>query len=342
MNNSKFRNADILVVCLIGFGMPTYYKVKYLLDDFATINGLLVWEALAEYVFSFALAGLLVGLNQYFRTLAKVNTTARALVQLLVLLLVSELVSVTFALFFFNVVYPTGVPASFLFDTALVSLIVPFLLAGLADRTFFVDAALTAEKQAKREEELALAARYEALKARLSPHFLFNSLNTLAEIVESEPDIAVQFIENMATTYRYILEKRDLPLVALQDELNAVNALLGLLDVRHPGALDVKIDIASNDNSAQIVPLALQTLIENILKHNRYSTNAPLGVQVYLEDDTLVVQNEVRPRADVASTGTGLRSLSERVLQIHKRPLQIDQAKGLFLARLPVMRADII
>ncbi|WP_262696094.1 sensor histidine kinase [Kordiimonas aquimaris] len=340
MKSSKFRNADILVLCLIGFGMPTYYKVKYLLDDLVTVTDLLVLEALAEYVFSFALAGLLVGLNHYFRKFSQVNTAGRALAQLLVLLLISELVSVTFALFFFNVVYPTGVPASFLFDTALVSLFVPFLLAGLADRTFFIDAALHAEKQAKREEELALAARYEALKARLSPHFLFNSLNTLAEIVESEPVLAVQFIENMAATYRYILEKRDLPLVALEEELNAVRALLGLLDVRHPGALDVTINIASKDNSAQIVPLALQTLIENILKHNQYSTNAPLGVRVYLEEDTLVVQNELRPRADVASTGTGLRSLSERVLQIHKRPLLIDHAKGLFLARLPVLRTD--
>lgn len=337
MRIKKAERIDLMVVCLIGLGMPTYYKVKYLLDNLIALDELLVWTALAEYGFAFVLAFMLVGINRYFRSIGQKHTTVSAAVfQLLALLVISEGVAIAFTYVFFNVIYPVGAPPSFLFDTALISLFVPFLVSGLSDRIFFINATKNAEEKAARQHELALAARYEALKARLSPHFLFNSLNTLVEIVESEPDIAVEFIENMATTYRYILEKRDMPTVPLDDELAAVGALLGLLETRHPGALDVSVNIAAGYKSAQVVPLALQTLIENILKHNQYSASSPLGVRIYTEGSELIVENKLQPREGVASTGTGLTNLNERLQQVHDKPLVVKQDRQRFQARLPL------
>lgn len=330
---------DVIFVLLVGIGMPTYYKVKYLLDGFLVYRDLLIPEAALEYVFSFTLAVLLVWLNGAFRRRFLQGAGRKAaLLQLALLTGTSIVAAVGFSVFFFQVVYPVGAPPSFFLDTAILAIFVPFLLSGLSDRLFFVSATQNALSEAEHQEQAALAAQYEVLKSRLSPHFLFNSLNTLTDLVESEPDLAVRFIENMSHTYRYILEKRDVPLVPLKEELDAVQALVDLLNVRHPDAIALSINIDASGQRAALVPLALQTLIENALKHNRYSAEHPLGIRVTATESILSVENDLRPKQSTASLGSGLENLKKRVLQVTGQQIFIKQNQDAFEVVVPLVR----
>ena len=221
--------------------------------------------------------------------------------------------------------------SSFEFDIALLAILLPLIVSGVADRIFLQGAAREAE-------QAALTARFETLKARLSPHFLFNSLNTLVDIVEEDPKLAVKFIEEMAAIYRYILEHRDSELVPLSAEIEAIRALMHLLESRRPGAFEFEFMLAPGADSMQIVPLALQTVVENALKHNSYSASAPMKIKVFTDEDQLVVENTLNRRANVSSTATGLESLRKRVNHICRRSISVSETSELFSVRVPLVK----
>lgn len=333
MTVSRQFKADLATACLIALALPGYYKVRFLLDGQMSIEQLLTPAALWEVLFAFVLAALLLAFYRF--GIAWSKRLGQPIVRRLLpfaLVGAGAVVAILFARFFFNVVVPWETSPSFEFDIAILAVLLPLIVSGIADRIFL-------EGEAKAAEQAALVAQFEALKARLSPHFLFNSLNTLADIVEEDPELAIRFIEEMASIYRYILENRDRPLVPLSAEIEAIRSLLHLLESRQPGAIAVEFRLAPGAESLQIVPLALQTVVENALKHNRYSAATPLQLHVYTDRDQLVVENTLNRRAAAASTATGLASLRSRVEHACNRPLQIAEDKQLFSVRLPLVDA---
>ena len=322
-----------MTACFIAIALPGYYKVKFLLDGQMTIEQLLVPAALWEVLFAFLLASILLTLYRFGT--AHVNRLGKPILKRLLpfaLVAAGAAVAVVFTRFFFTVVVAWGSVPSFEFDVAVLAVLLPLIVSGVADRIFL-------EGEARAAEQAALAAQFETLKARLSPHFLFNSLNTLADIVEDDPKLAVRFIEEMAAIYRYILEHRDQPLVPLAAEIEAIRSLLYLLESRQPGAFEVKFSLAPGAETLQIVPLALQTVVENALKHNAYSSSTPMKLNVYTDQDQLVVENTLNRRSNAASTETGLASLQNRVEYVCKKPLQIVESNTLYSVRLPLVAA---
>jgi len=333
MTLSRQNKADIVTACFIAIALPGYYKVKFLLDGQMSVEQLLTPAALWEVLFAFLLASILLILYRFGSTQAK-RLGKPILKRLLPFALVAAgvLVAIVFTRFFFTIVVPWGSVPSFEFDVAVLAVLLPLIVSGVADRIFL-------EGEARDAEQAALAAQFETLKARLSPHFLFNSLNTLADIVEEDPQLAVRFIEEMAAIYRYILEHRDEPLVPLAAEIEAIRSLLYLLESRQPGAFEVEFRLAPGAESLQIVPLALQTVVENALKHNTYSSSTPMKLSVYTDQDQLVIENTLNRRANAPSTETGLASLRIRVEHICRKPLQIAENNQLFSVRLPLVAA---
>ena len=323
--------ADIVTACFIAVALPGYYKVRFLLDGQMTLEQLLVPAALWEVLFAFVLASILLILYRIGIVQAK-RLGKPILRRLLPFALVAAgaVVAVIFTRFFFTVVVPWGSVPSFEFDVAVLAILLPLIVSGVSDRIFL-------EGEARDAEQATLAAQFETLKARLSPHFLFNSLNTLADIVEEDPKLAVRFIEEMAAIYRYILEHRDEPLVPLAAEIEAIRSLLYLLESRQPGAFEVEFKLAPGSESLQIVPLALQTVVENALKHNAYSISTPMRLNVYTEADQLVVENTLNRRSNAPSTETGLANLRTRVEHVCRKPLQIAETNDLFSVRLPLV-----
>jgi len=333
MTLSRQQKADIVTACFIAIALPGYYKVKFLLDGQLSVEQLLTPAALWEVLFAFLLASILLILYRFGSAWAK-RLGKPVLRRLLPFALVAAgaVVAIVFTRFFFTVVVAWGSAPSFEFDVAVLAVLLPLIVSGVADRVFL-------EGEAKDAQQAALIAQFETLKARLSPHFLFNSLNTLVDIVEEDPQLAVRFIEEMAAIYRYILEHRDEPLVPLSSEIEAIRSLLYLLESRQPGAFEVEFRLSPEAGTLQIVPLALQTVVENALKHNAYSASSPMKLSVYTEQDQLVIENTLNRRADVPSTETGLANLRTRVEHVCKKPLQITENKQLFSVRVPLVGA---
>ncbi|MDD2559094.1 MAG: histidine kinase [Bacteroidales bacterium] len=177
----------------------------------------------------------------------------------------------------------------------------------------------------------------ETLKNQVNPHFLFNSLNTLSSIVNSEVDVAGQFIARLSVIYRYILDNSSKLNVPLNEEIEFIRDYYYLHQIRNEGKIKLEIDI--NDGySYEIIPISLQLLIENAIKHNMATQDKPLIINVYLEGQNVVVKNNIQKMAtQVVSTKIGLKNLNERLRLITGKEIIVTESEGNFLVKVPLI-----
>ena len=209
-------------------------------------------------------------------------------------------------------------------------------------RAFFFrwrEAAVRAERL---EKETAVA-RLDSLRRQVDPHFLFNSLNALTSLVEeNDPARAVRFIRQLSQVYRYVLESESQELVPLADEVAFAESYLFLQKTRLGNALAVEMHLPPAALAAFVVPpLALQLLLENVIKHNTAFQADPLRLRVVLDAAarTLTVRNLRRPRrlAPGEASGLGLKNLAARYAFLTDRPLVIGEEAGEFVVTLPLL-----
>jgi hypothetical protein len=183
-------------------------------------------------------------------------------------------------------------------------------------------------------------AEMETLKGQLAPHFLFNCLNTLAVLIEEEPESARRFNLRLASVCRYLLEHKERDLVPLDEELAFLDAYTDLARMRHLDGIQVIHRGLDNREGLFIPPASLQLLLENAIKHNECSPADPLAVELSLEGDALVVSNPIRPPpAGCETVGIGLQNLRERFALIAKRAVGISSDGRVFRVMLPLVRA---
>lgn len=183
----------------------------------------------------------------------------------------------------------------------------------------------------------------ETLKSQVNPHFLFNSLNTLVSVIPEDPDKAVDFVRKLSKVYRYILEIRDKELISVQDELDFLNAYLFLQKSRFGENLQVQVNIPEHLQQDQIVPLSLQMLMENAIKHNIVSTEKPLRVSIETEKDNfLVIKNNLQLKQQVMdSTGTGLENISNRYQFATNKKVERIVTTSHFIVALPLIKTKV-
>jgi len=197
----------------------------------------------------------------------------------------------------------------------------------------------------QRAEQLARAstqAQLDALQSQLDPHFLFNSLNTLAALIEPTNDDAQRYLENLADVYRYVLLSREHPTVPLAEELAFVETYVALQRVRFRDNLQVTYDIAPAARARHVAPLSLQLLVENALKHNEASRARPLHLGIAADAHALRVANNLQPRTTglAPHTGTGLDNVRRRYALLDApEPVEVQAADGTFAVRLPLLPA---
>lgn len=180
--------------------------------------------------------------------------------------------------------------------------------------------------------------QYEVLQNQMSPHFLFNSLNTLASIIPDDAEAAVSFTEKLSEVYRYILTNKERELVTLKEELEFVDSYLFLLRMRFPSNLSYSVKIDKSHFDATIPPLTLQILVENAIKHNVVSKARPLHIDIYLENGkTVIVRNNLqRKDAQGKSTKTGLENIRKRYDLLGKKIDVIVGAES-FMVAVPLI-----
>ena len=186
-------------------------------------------------------------------------------------------------------------------------------------------------ERAKAEAEL------EALKAQVDPHFLFNSLNTLAWLIQNDATGALRFNESLAEVYRYILHNRSRELVMATEELAFLDRYYELIRLRFGDAVELELPAVDTLERQLIPPISLQILLENAVKHNEFSREHPLRVRLWTEAAGLAMSNNFRPRATVREPGRiGLRNLDERCRLVVGRGIEVRTEAGVFTVTVPV------
>jgi LytS/YehU family sensor histidine kinase len=181
-------------------------------------------------------------------------------------------------------------------------------------------------------------AQLQNLKNQLNPHFLFNNLSVLTSLVYKNQDKAVEFINELSKVYRYVLENRNTELVALQEELTFLHHYIYLLKIRFEGSIAFDIAIEEEKKNSLLLPMCLQTLVENTIQHNESSQANPLKVSIYTQGDFLVVENPVQPRNEAAeSSKTGLKNIKLRYSFFTDQKIVVNDDGGVFQVILPLI-----
>ena len=187
-----------------------------------------------------------------------------------------------------------------------------------------------------------LSTRYSALVSQISPHFLFNSLNSLSMLVrEKHNEKALTYIDRLSHVFRYIIQNGQNTLSTVADELQFLDSYRYLLEVRYAEKLFFEIDIDPSYMERQMPSLALQPLIENAVKHNTITRSKPLTISIYTKDGAIVVSNPVIPKIEAeVSTGIGLKNLSSRWMMITDKDIKVIHTETTFEVHLPLIEAN--
>lgn len=227
------------------------------------------------------------------------------------------------------------------FNAALIAGLIVLLLAlaFLGRMLYFQKKSERFQNQAQQLERQKLISEIDLLRTQVNPHFLFNSLNILSSLVQENADLSVQFIEHLARLYRYILEQKDRQVLSLRTELDFLQSYAFLLKIRFGEKFDLQIHLEQADSERyRIVPLTLQLLVENAVKHNRMSAKEPLVVEISRADDWLVVKNRLQlKQKSEPSTGTGLNSIINRYTLLSALPVKVGEEEGEFVVRVPLL-----
>ncbi|HLO58334.1 MAG TPA: histidine kinase [Bacteroidales bacterium] len=183
----------------------------------------------------------------------------------------------------------------------------------------------------------ALEMQLETLKNQVNPHFLFNSLNTLTTLVHKDPDMAEKLIINLSDSYRYILEQRDKKLVSLAVETEFVDNYLALQQTRFGGNLIVKKELPASDDLF-VIPLSVQMLVENAIKHNVITSDSPLTLELFVEGDFLVVRNNLQVKTTVVSGKVGLENIRQQYALISGKEPEIVRSASHFTVKIPLIK----
>lgn len=186
-----------------------------------------------------------------------------------------------------------------------------------------------------------ISSRLEALKQQVDPHFLFNSLNTMAGLIgDNEP--AQEFLGALAEVYRYILLSKNSTTVALSEEMTFVDAYVYLNAIRFGKKIVVVKDVAPEALRLRVPPVAVQMLVENAIKHNALSGRSPLRITIQAAGQELRVTNTLHPKTVLEkSTRQGLQNIVSRFQLLTDRPVRIDNQSTEFEVVLPLLTTEV-
>jgi len=183
-----------------------------------------------------------------------------------------------------------------------------------------------------------LQSQYQNLKNQINPHFLFNSFSVLQSLIDTDAERASVFLTKLSSMYRYILEKREESMSSVERELEMLTVYMYLLKTRHEDSLELSLNIDKDYYQRFLPTLSLQMLVENAVKHNNFSKSNPLLIEIYVDDNHLVVRNTVRRKGStVQSTKVGLENIRNQYeLQSDQNVIVVDDDE-FFTVKIPAL-----
>ncbi|GGZ83259.1 histidine kinase [Algibacter mikhailovii] len=186
------------------------------------------------------------------------------------------------------------------------------------------------------------SAKFDALKNQLDPHFLFNSLNVLTSLIEENPDSAQKFTTSLSKVYRYVLEQKNKELVTVDEELKFAKTYMSLLKMRFEDSIIFSSPEHSINPESKVVPLSLQLLLENAVKHNMVTVSKPLHIKIYEDGYNLVVENNLQPKQIVKkSSGVGLSNIQQRYNLLTDKKVNIIKEAKRFAVAVPMLTKQV-
>jgi len=230
---------------------------------------------------------------------------------------------------------------SVLISNALIFAVVNIVLMTILEALiFFNDSKQSGLKAEKLEKELSQI-KFEVLKNQINPHFMFNSLNVLSGLIEDNATKAQQFVDEFSQIYRYVLETIEKPVVSLNDELSFVRSYIFLQQIRYGEDLSLKIDIPADSLHSVLPPLSLQTVLENAIKHNVINTSKPLKIEIFHENQWLLIRNNIQvKRSLIYSSGLGQKNMIKRYEMVSEHIPEFRVEAKHYLVRLPLIKSQ--
>lgn len=186
------------------------------------------------------------------------------------------------------------------------------------------------------------SAQFDALKNQLDPHFLFNSLNVLTSLIEENPEAATRFTTALSKVYRYVLEQKNKELVTIEEEIKFANLYMSLLKMRFEDSIVFTTPEKLNNPEGKVVPLSLQLLLENAVKHNQVTPSKKLYISITESEGALTVTNNLQAKQTLKeSSGVGLKNIKQRYAILTSEIVKIDHSPDTFKISIPIITQDI-
>lgn len=236
--------------------------------------------------------------------------------------------------------YPGRTLGDILFNSNSASFFCTLTVVAIYESIYFMQQLKLSVEEKELLKRESLMAQLNALKTQVNPHFLFNNLNTLCSLIPENPDQAVAFVEQLSKVYRHILEVKDEKSIPLKDEMAVLEAYAFLLKTRFGDSLSINIDVAPAQMEDKIVPLSLQLLMENAIKHNIVSQGKPLHIVVKIEEGRLVVTNNLQKKNQlIESTGIGLTNIRNRYKLLTDKLVMVTETIQDFTVSIPLIQS---
>lgn len=192
-------------------------------------------------------------------------------------------------------------------------------------------------KEIEQKNTKMLQYQYDALKAQVNPHFLFNSLAILYSLIEIDKEKSLKFTMALSQTYRYILSQQDSREVRLVDEINFLKSFADVLVIRYNESFKIEIRGEENIGDHTVIPYGLQLLLENVIKHNIINEQQPMFVEVDILENSVTIKNPIRLRQTLNSSKIGLNYI-KKMYQIHGKEFEYNNHNEIFTAKIPYLR----
>jgi sensor histidine kinase YesM len=185
--------------------------------------------------------------------------------------------------------------------------------------------------------------KYMSLKNQLNPHFLFNCFSNITSLIDTEPEKAIKFVEELSNVFRYSLTNSDEILVTLSEELKLLNSYFELQLIRHQGLIKLESSVDVSKLDYLIPPLTLEILIENALKHTILDKHNPLKISIYSKEEQLIIENNFNPKINVVKTesfGIGMKSIKRQYVLLNCGEPSFKIENNIFRVEIPLIKSS--
>jgi sensor histidine kinase YesM len=213
------------------------------------------------------------------------------------------------------------------------------LIDGIYEGTYYFRKWRNSEVEAEKLKKENLQSQLESLKRQVSPHFLFNSLNTLSSLMRKDVDQAELFLDELSKVYRYLLRNNEDMLIDLETELEFIGSYFHLLRTRFGDALKLIVHVEEAAKGLMLPPLTLQLLVENAVKHNIIEKAMPLIIEIKTAGKTLTVKNNLqRKTLKMPSEHVGLNNIAAKYKLLAASEIDIQETENVFAVRIPLLK----